>query len=49
MTAFGSQGLPFSLVIDGRGREIARASGPMKWDDPAAVAYFKALASRAPS
>ena len=44
LTAFGSQGLPFSVVIDGKGREIARASGPMKWDDPAAIAYFKALA-----
>ena len=43
LTAFGSQGLPFSVVIDARGREIARASGPMNWDDPAAIAYFKAL------
>ena len=45
LSAFGSQGLPFSVVIDGQGREIARASGPMKWDDPTAVAYFRALAS----
>jgi thiol-disulfide isomerase/thioredoxin len=43
LTAFGSQGLPFSVVIDAKGREIARASGPMKWADPAAVAYFKSL------
>ena len=43
LSAFGSQGLPFSVVIDSQGREIARASGPMKWDDPAAIAYFKAL------
>jgi thiol-disulfide isomerase/thioredoxin len=47
LTAFGSQGLPFSVVIDAKGREIARASGPMQWDDPAAVAYFKALGARA--
>ena len=46
LTAFGSQGLPFSVVIDGKGREIARASGPMKWDDPAAIAYFKSLGAR---
>ncbi len=46
LTAFGSQGLPFSVVIDGQGREIARASGPMKWDDPAAIAYFKGLGSQ---
>ena len=44
LTAFGSQGLPFSVVIDAKGREIARASGPMKWDDPKAIAYFKSLA-----
>ena len=49
LTAFGSQGLPFSVVIDAQGREIARASGPMKWDDPAAIAYFKALGARAAS
>ncbi|HUO91876.1 MAG TPA: TlpA disulfide reductase family protein [Rhizomicrobium sp.] len=46
LTAFGAQGLPFSVVIDGRGREIARASGPMKWDDPAAEAYFRSLGGR---
>jgi thiol-disulfide isomerase/thioredoxin len=43
---FGAPGLPFSVVIDAKGREIAHASGPMKWDDPAAVAYFKALGGR---
>jgi len=49
MSAFGSEGLPFSVLIDARGREIARASGPMQWDDPAAIAYFKSLGSRAAS
>jgi len=49
LTAFGSQGLPFSVLIDAKGREIARASGPMQWDDPAAIAYFKALGARAAS
>jgi thiol-disulfide isomerase/thioredoxin len=47
LTAFGSQGLPFSVLIDAKGREIARASGPMNWDDPAAIAYFKSLAHAA--
>lgn len=45
LTAFGSQGLPFSVLIDAKGREIARASGPMGWDDPAAEAYFARLAA----
>jgi thiol-disulfide isomerase/thioredoxin len=49
LAAFGSQGLPFSVLIDARGREIARASGPMGWDDPAAVAYFKSLGAHAAS
>jgi thiol-disulfide isomerase/thioredoxin len=47
LSAFGSQGLPFSVLIDAKGREFARASGPMGWDDPASIAYFKSLGSRA--
>jgi thiol-disulfide isomerase/thioredoxin len=46
LTAFGSQGLPFSVLIDGKGRAFARASGPMKWDDPAAITYFRSLSTR---
>lgn len=49
LSGFGSQGLPFSVLIDAKGREIARASGPMQWDDPAAIAYFKSLAAHAAS
>ncbi len=45
LSGFGSEGLPFSVLIDAKGREIARASGPMQWDDPAAIAYFKTLAA----
>jgi thiol-disulfide isomerase/thioredoxin len=45
LEAFGSQGLPLSIVIDAKGREIARAGGPVAWDDPKVVAYFKALAA----
>jgi hypothetical protein len=45
MTSFGSQGLPFSVLIDAQGREIARAAGPMQWDDPDAIAYFRTVAS----
>lgn len=45
LQAFGSQGLPFSVLVDAKGNETARASGPMAWDDPAAIAYFKALAA----
>jgi thiol-disulfide isomerase/thioredoxin len=43
--AFGAQGLPFSIVVDAKGREIGRASGPMHWDDPTALAWFGKLAA----
>lgn len=46
LAAFGAQGLPFSVLIDARGREIAHVSGPIKWDAPDAVAYFRAQAAR---
>jgi len=49
LQVFGAQGLPFSVLIDTKGREIARASGPLTWDDPAAVAYFRSLAAHAAS
>jgi len=43
MRAFGAYGLPFSVLIDSQGREVARAFGPSDWAAPAAIAYFKAL------
>lgn len=44
MRAFHVYGLPVSLLIDPKGRVVARADGPAPWDDPQAVTYFKALA-----
>jgi len=41
--AFNMQGLPFSLIIDPNGREIARAVGPCEWGTPAAVSYLRSL------
>ena len=43
MRAFDAYGLPFTVLIDPQGREVARAFGPSDWSAPAAVAYFKAL------
>ena len=37
--------LPLTVLVDADGREIARAAGGQKWDAPASVAYFKALAT----
>jgi len=38
-------GLPVTVLIDPKGREIARAEGPAPWDDRDAIAYFKAMAA----
>lgn len=43
--AFKAYGLPLSVLIDGQGREIARAEGPGNWDAPEAIAWFKSLVS----
>ncbi|HTQ12990.1 MAG TPA: TlpA disulfide reductase family protein [Rhizomicrobium sp.] len=45
ISAFGAAGLPLSVLIDPQGREVARASGPADWDQPGAIAWFKALAA----
>jgi len=50
--AFGIEGLPFSALIDPKGRVIARAVGPCEWGSPAAITYLRELttpAARAPS
>ena len=42
--AFGSRGIPTTILIDARGRERARLEGAADWADPAAVAAVKELA-----
>src|SRR5262249_2017257 len=44
MRTFSAYGLPLTILFDRAGREIGRASGPQKWDDPEAVAYLRHLA-----
>ncbi len=41
--AFGSRGIPTTVLIDARGRERARLEGSADWADPAAVAAVKEL------
>jgi thiol-disulfide isomerase/thioredoxin len=41
--AFVANEVPLTVLIDADGHELARAAGPQKWDDPASVAYFKAI------
>ncbi len=36
-------GLPTTLLVDRRGREVARLEGPAEWDAPEVVAYLAAL------
>jgi thiol-disulfide isomerase/thioredoxin len=40
---FGAYGLPLSVLIDAKGREIARAEGPADWSAPQSVRYLKRL------
>lgn len=47
LRAFGAYGLPLSVLIDPQGREIARATGAVRWDAPESVAYFRSLANSA--
>jgi thiol-disulfide isomerase/thioredoxin len=44
LRAFGAFGLPLTILIDPKGREIGRAVGPAAWDSKEAIAYFKGLA-----
>ena len=44
--SFGAYGLPLSILIDAKGREIARAEGPADWSAPESVRYLKRLATR---
>lgn len=43
MRAFGAYGLPLTVLIDDKGREVARAVGPADWDAPDAIAWFAQL------
>jgi len=43
LRAFGAFGLPLSILIDPRGREVGRALGPATWDSPEALDYFRTL------
>lgn len=43
---FGVFGLPSTLLIDRKGREIGRLIGPAEWDSPDAVALIEAVISR---
>jgi thiol-disulfide isomerase/thioredoxin len=49
LRAFNAYGLPLTILIDPKGREIGRAVGPAAWDNPEAVAWFKALTAAKPS
>jgi thiol-disulfide isomerase/thioredoxin len=43
LRAFGAYGLPLTILIDPKGREIGRAIGPAAWDTPNSVRYFTDL------
>mgnify|MGYP003969560397 FL=1 len=41
--AFGAYGLPTSVLMDGRGREVGRLVGPAEWASDEAVSLIKAV------
>ena len=41
--------LPLSVLIDPKGREVARVLGPAQWDDPQAVDYLRDLTKPKPA
>jgi hypothetical protein len=43
LRAFGAYGLPLTVLIDPKGREIGRALGAATWDSTEAIDYFRAL------
>ena len=49
MRGFAVNAVPLTVLIDANGRELARAAGPQKWDDPASVAYLDAISAPTPA
>ena len=47
LEALGVQGLPLSVLVDARGMERAKASGPAEWDDPAAIIWLREVTTQA--
>lgn len=45
-SALGILGLPATLLIDRRGLELGRISGPAEWDAPETVAFLKSIIAR---
>ena len=40
--ALGAQGLPTTVLVDARGREVGRVLGPLEWDEPEAIDFVRA-------
>ena len=43
LRGFRAPGLPLSVLIDPKGREVGRALGAVDWNSKAGLAYFRAL------
>lgn len=42
LRSLGIIGVPTTLLIDRKGREVARLVGPAEWDSPEMIAFFRA-------
>ena len=43
MRSFAAAVMPTTVLIDPKGKVVARAEGPAEWASPASIAYFKSL------
>lgn len=41
MSKLGLRGLPTTLLVDQRGRELGRVEGPVAWDSPEVMAFLR--------
>ena len=39
----GAPGLPYTAVLNGKGQQVARVTGPAEWDSPAMIAQLRSL------
>jgi len=46
MAAFAVAGLPTTILIDRRSRELGRLAGPSEWDSPANIALFETIIAK---
>ena len=47
--ATGAPGIPTTLLVDAQGRELGRALGAKRWDDPEVIREIAAVSASRPA